>query len=93
MPGFWREWLALFESGTQSDPSRALRLSAAWARIGDASRSADWLERAYAERDPGLVYVGIDPAWKRVRDEPRTAAILDRMQLPHQASAVLAPQP
>ena len=80
MRAFWRRWLA-FEERVADGRPRALRVAAVWARIGDVAQSVPWLERAYAERDPGLVYLGVDPEWEAARRDPRVQAILRRMRL------------
>jgi serine/threonine-protein kinase len=81
MPGFWNRWLA-FEERTSAGEPRALRVAAIWARSGDLERAVEWLERAYRERDPGLVYLGVDPEWTPVRGDRRVRAMLEEMGLP-----------
>jgi len=81
MKGFWRRWLA-FEERTHAGTPRALVVARTWQRIGDDARAIAWLERAFAEQDPGLVYLGADQEWRALRAHPRLAAILERMRLP-----------
>src|SRR5207244_4931138 len=40
-----------------------------------------WLERAYEDRRGWLTYIKVDPIFDAVRDEPRYAAFLKRMNL------------
>ena len=77
---FWRRWL-LFEERAASGAPRALRVAHIWAKIGDAPRTIEWLERAFRERDPGLVYLAADPAWEHVHKHPKFVAQLERMKL------------
>jgi TolB-like protein/DNA-binding SARP family transcriptional activator len=79
---FWRRWLQ-FEERSSSGAPRALRVAAIHARVGDTARAAEWLERAFRERDPGLVYLAVTPDLESVRAHPRVAALLDRMKLAH----------
>ena len=80
MSGFWRAWLAmdLRQSGPSPDP---LRIAGIWAMVGDTGKTFEWLDRAYAERNPGLIYLGSDPSFKRVRTHPRLLRILREMGL------------
>lgn len=79
--GFWRSWLDmdLRQSRGTADP---LRVALTWVVIGDADQALDWLERAYAERNPGLIYVQSDPALADLRSHPRFARIVAEMKFP-----------
>jgi tetratricopeptide (TPR) repeat protein len=81
MPGFWRKWLDmdLRQSGSTPDP---LRIATLWAFIGDTAQTFDWFERAYAARNPGLVYVRSEPALYSLRSHGRVARILSEMKFP-----------
>jgi hypothetical protein len=50
---------------------------------GDTDSVFVWLERAYTQRDEGLAAVSIDPLFQSVRRDPRYAALLTKMRLPH----------
>jgi tetratricopeptide (TPR) repeat protein len=80
MRGFWRRWLPL-ETHPSSGAPRAMRIAATYARIGDTAQAIEWMERAFQERDPGLVYLLVDPEWDGVRDDPRVQSLLERMKL------------
>jgi hypothetical protein len=43
---------------------------------------AGWLERSYAERDVAVLWLKVDPLLKKVRADPRYAALLQKMNLP-----------
>lgn len=81
VPGFWREWLAmdLRQSGSTPDP---LRLAILWGLVGDTARTLQWLEQAYHERNPGLIYLRREPALERLSSHPRVARIVREMRLP-----------
>jgi hypothetical protein len=49
---------------------------------GDNARALDWLEKAYAERDPNMTYISCMPFWDPLRAEPRFQALLRQMNLP-----------
>jgi serine/threonine-protein kinase len=50
--------------------------------VGDKSRSLECLEKAYAERDPSLIYLAVTPDWDGVRSDPRFRTLLDQIGLP-----------
>jgi TolB-like protein/DNA-binding SARP family transcriptional activator len=81
MAGFWRSWLDmdLRQSTNAPDP---LRMAKLWGLAGDTARSLDWLERAYAERNPALIFLQADPMFANQRTNPRVARILSEMNFP-----------
>jgi serine/threonine-protein kinase len=81
MAGFWRSWLDmdLRQATNAPDP---LRMAKLWGRVGDTARSLDWLERAYAERNPALIFLQADPMFANQRTNPRVARILSEMKFP-----------
>jgi tetratricopeptide (TPR) repeat protein len=48
----------------------------------DHDRAIAWLERAYEERDPNLLYIGSLPFYDPLRPDPRFQDLLRRMNLP-----------
>jgi tetratricopeptide (TPR) repeat protein len=49
--------------------------------LGDKDKVFWWLEKAYAERDEGLMWLKIDPIYDDVRNDPRFADLLRRVNL------------
>ena len=43
----------------------------------------EWLDRAYAQRDPGLIATKVDPLLKSLHKDPRFAAFLKKLNLPN----------
>lgn len=60
----------------------AFQVAEVYAFQGDADRAFQWLERAYAQRDAGLVWTKPSPLLASLRDDPRFAAMLKKMDLP-----------
>jgi hypothetical protein len=81
MPGFWTAWLAmdLRQSGPSPDP---FRMAVTHVVMGDTAQALDWLDRAFEERTPGLIYVHRDPVLVGMRDHPRIVRIARAMNLP-----------
>ena len=80
MPGFWRAWLAmdLRQSGASPDP---VRMAAIHLVAGDTARALDWVDRAFAERNPALVNLRSDPVLSGLNAHPRAVRIAGAMKL------------
>jgi serine/threonine-protein kinase len=52
------------------------------ARVGEKEKAFASLEAAFAERSVGLVMLRADPAWDRIRGDPRFAALVRRVGIP-----------
>ena len=79
--GFWRAWLAMDrrQSGPSMDPLRVAALSAL---AGDTAQALTWLEQAYAERNPGLIFLRTDPSYASLRTNPRYRRVERAMRFP-----------
>jgi TolB-like protein/class 3 adenylate cyclase/Flp pilus assembly protein TadD len=68
----------LIEKHGQDSPYQVAEVHAA---CGDFGKALEWLERAYAERDPGLAYLLMDPFMRHMRDDERWVPFLQKMKL------------
>lgn len=50
--------------------------------LGQKEEAFAWLDKAFAERSHWLVWLRLDPRWNRLRDDPRFAALVDRLKYP-----------
>jgi TolB-like protein len=50
--------------------------------VGRIDDGFTWLERAYSERTNNMVYLGVEPVYDRVRDDPRFQAMRRAVGLP-----------
>lgn len=50
--------------------------------LGETVHALDYLEKALEERSPTLKWIGVDPLFDPLRNEPRFQAMLQRMGLP-----------
>lgn len=57
-------------------------IAGVYAWRGQRSRALDWVERAYALRDPRTVQIKHNPILRSLRGEPRWDALLRKMNLP-----------
>jgi hypothetical protein len=53
-----------------------------YAYRGEADTALQWLDRAYAQRDPSLYLIKGDPLLKNLESDPRFKAFLRKMNLP-----------
>jgi DNA-binding winged helix-turn-helix (wHTH) protein/TolB-like protein/Tfp pilus assembly protein PilF len=49
--------------------------------LGHKDGALRWLERAYDERDPHMVFLRVEPEWDSLRSEPRFADLMKRLRL------------
>jgi TolB-like protein/Tfp pilus assembly protein PilF len=60
----------------------AYQIAEALAWRGEKEKAFEWLERAYQQRDGGLVDVKVDPVLDGLQGDPRFKAFLKKMKLP-----------
>jgi tetratricopeptide (TPR) repeat protein len=60
----------------------AYQIAEVYSRRGEKDRALDWLERAYAQRDPGPISVKCDPLLRSLQGDLRYTALLRKMNLP-----------
>jgi lipopolysaccharide biosynthesis regulator YciM len=80
--GFWRKNLERslkeYEQGTVS----AMNVAGAYAKRGEKELVFEWLEKAFAIRDPDLTYLKIDADFDNVKSDLRFQDLLKRVGLP-----------
>jgi tetratricopeptide (TPR) repeat protein len=52
-----------------------------YSAIGDDENALKHLEKAYAEKDIRMVFLGVEPKWGALRSEPRFIELLKKMNL------------
>ena len=62
--------------------SSAYQIAQVHAWRGDRDQAFAWLDRAFEQRDAGLAELKIDATLRRIRDDPRFAALVRRVNLP-----------
>lgn len=60
----------------------AFQIAESLAWIGETDRAFEWLERAQAQNDGGLVMIKYTPLLRSLRGDPRYAAFLRKLKLP-----------
>ena len=72
--------------GLKAALSKGEKINASWvaqvsAKMGDKDMAFEWLEKAYAERLPSLVYLNTHPVWDSLRQDPRFTGLVKRIGL------------
>ncbi|MGH7446902.1 MAG: tetratricopeptide repeat protein [Longimicrobiales bacterium] len=82
MPAFWRAWTDM--DRRQLPDQNPVRMTMLWLAAGDTAQAMEWLDRAFEERNPGLVMLGRGQASSLdgMQDHPRVARIIAAMKLP-----------
>jgi len=53
-----------------------------FSQLGEEEKAFEYLEKAFVDRSPGLVFLNVDRAWDNVRDDPRFSEAVNRVGLP-----------
>ena len=48
--------------------------------LGETEKALDWLEQAFEQHDPKMVFLKVDPKWNNLRSEPRFIDLMKRMK-------------
>jgi tetratricopeptide (TPR) repeat protein len=72
-----RELIAKYHEGG------AYQIAEVYAFRGQSDEAFEWLDRAYAQRDSGLIGTKVEPLLKSLHNDPRFAALLMKLNLPN----------
>jgi serine/threonine protein kinase/tetratricopeptide (TPR) repeat protein len=78
----------LARRGEETYVSPAL-VASVHAALGEGEAALTWLERACEERAADLAWIGVRPVFDGLRDEPRFAALIERLGLGEKASGTM----
>jgi TolB-like protein len=60
----------------------AFSIAQVYAYRGERDKAIQWLERGYAQKEPDMQYIKVDPTLKNLEEDPRYKALLRKMNLP-----------
>jgi TolB-like protein/DNA-binding winged helix-turn-helix (wHTH) protein len=63
-------------------PSNSFHIAEVYAFRSQFDEAFEWLDRAYGERDAGLIQTKVEPLLKSLRYDPRYAALLKKLNFP-----------
>ena len=81
MRGYWQKTLELQQKKMKSRYISAYDVALLHACLGNREQAFDWLHKAYEERSSALVYLKVEPAFDRLRSDPRFVDIVQRIHL------------
>ncbi|MCK4931729.1 MAG: protein kinase [Candidatus Aminicenantes bacterium] len=81
-PGAMRQAAEALEECSKKIHVLATRIALVYAHAKEIDRALEWLEKAYKEHEPLMVYLGVDIQWDPLRDDPRFQELLSRMNFP-----------
>ena len=73
---------ALRELMMKYHASNAFEIATIYAFRNQTDEAFEWLDRAYAQRDPSLMSTKVEPLLKSLHSDPRFAAFLKKLNLP-----------
>ena len=73
---------ALQQLVTSHQTHAALQVAMVYAARGERDHAFDWLERAYAQKDPGLSDIQTEPWFRSLQTDARWGAFIRKMGLP-----------
>jgi eukaryotic-like serine/threonine-protein kinase len=79
--GVLQSWLNGLTEISKHGYVSSYSIAQAYIRMGEKEKAFSWLEKAYEERDSGLVTLAIEPMFASVRSDPRFLDLLRRMRL------------
>jgi TolB-like protein/DNA-binding winged helix-turn-helix (wHTH) protein len=74
---------ALSELITKYHASNAFEIAAIYAFRNQTDKAFEWLDRAYAQRDPSMMATKLEPLLKNLHHDPRFDALLKKLNLPN----------
>ncbi|MGI8543042.1 MAG: tetratricopeptide repeat protein [Aridibacter sp.] len=82
--GYWRKDLERLLKEHEQGTASAVSIARVYARLGEKDRAFEWLEKAFAKRDPELSYLKIYESFDfgNIKSDPRFQDLLRRFGLP-----------
>jgi len=81
MQGFWQKELELALEKAKRGYFSSFTIARFYARLGERDRALEWMEKAYREHSPGLLYMLHDPDLDELHSDPRFLDLLRRTGL------------
>ena len=76
-------YAALRELKMKYHASNAFEIAAIYAFRNQPDEAFEWLDRAYAQRDPSMMSTKVQPLLNSLHNDPRFAALLKKLNLPN----------
>jgi tetratricopeptide (TPR) repeat protein len=77
-----QEQIRLLTEASKQDYISPIALATNYAVLGQKDEAFEWLEKAYEERTPGLLDLGLDPDYDNLHTDKRFQNLLRRINIP-----------
>jgi TolB-like protein/DNA-binding winged helix-turn-helix (wHTH) protein/Tfp pilus assembly protein PilF len=84
--GQWNALLQFYSEDIKSGKADPFDVATGYVYAGNTDKALTWLEKAMKARRYGITFLGVDPAFDRLRSDPRFVSLLRRMGLPQNAT-------
>jgi tetratricopeptide (TPR) repeat protein len=81
-PGYWKLRLRQLQIRSKRETVSPLAFASIYVRLGQHENAINWLERAYRQHVPSLVWINANRAWDPLRGDRRFNNLLLRMGFP-----------
>jgi tetratricopeptide (TPR) repeat protein len=81
MKGYWLKQLELLKEKAKQRPVRPLELAELYVQTGEKDSAFQWLEKAFEERDPQLIFLKTNPSFDGLYTDSRFQIFLRRIGL------------
>lgn len=82
MHGYWARRLERLQAQAKRETVSPIAFASIYVRLGQYDDAMDWLERAYRQHVPALVWIRARRNWAPLRSNPRFQALLNMMKFP-----------
>ena len=79
--GYCRKRLDQLQRQARTDYVKPSEIARFFLRLGEKDQAFEWLEKAYEEHDPLVIYLNVDPIYDSLRSDARLQELLRRMRL------------
>ncbi len=80
--GYWKERLSDLKERAKREHVSLWTLALYYAHAGEKEQALEWLEKAYHQHTPMLIWLNVERAWDPLRSDPRFQNLLRRMNFP-----------
>lgn len=82
LPGAEQKSIEYFLKSESQGGGWTINLAATYAALGKKDDAIKWLEKAYAERHGGIIFIKTEPVFDSLRSDPRFQSLVRRMNFP-----------
>jgi len=80
--GAMRQLAVILEIVKEQEYFPPTNIAKYYAYAGDKDKAIEYLQKAYEDKDSGIVHIQVDPDWDTLRSDPRFQSLLTQMNFP-----------